>query len=101
MAGSLKRNIYQHCFHIQALQTYHLHLDGVVSVRTSFNTLDLRSHRPVGDYGSWTFVVHDLYDGRVKRVEVFTVSFDNLESMTLQSFGDAVSFEVLRWVTAG
>lgn len=55
----------------------------------------------MGDYGSWTFVVHDLYDGRVKRVEVFTVSFDNLESMTLQSFGDAVSFEVFRWVTAG
>lgn len=55
----------------------------------------------MGDYGSWTFVVHDLDDGRVKRVKVFTVSFNDLESMTLQSSGDAVSFEVLRWVTTG
>lgn len=80
---------------------HHLHLDGIVSMGTPFDTLDLGSHRSMDDYGSWSFVTHDLDDGRVKRVEVFTVSFDNLEPMTLQSLGYAVSFEVLRWVTTG
>lgn len=55
----------------------------------------------MGDYGSWSFMVHNLDDGRVKRVEVFTVSFNDLEAMTFQSLGYAVSFEVLRWMTTG
>lgn len=101
MAGSLKRNAYQYSISRSGLQMHHLHLDGVVSVGTPFDTLDLGSHRSVGDYGSWSFVAHDLDHGRVKRVEVFTVGFDGLEPMTLQSLGYAVSFEVLRWMTTG
>lgn len=77
-----------------------LHLDGIVGVVGSLETLDADGHLSLGNDGGGSIVVDRIAHGGVELVDVFSVDSERLESLTLERFGDVVALEVFGRVAA-